>query len=101
RGGSGGAGGEGGDGGDGGDAQGGGLFVDSVSTIAIYGGAVTGNAAIGGPGGIGGLGGDPGNDGQGIGGEIYLGGDSSTRKHSRIADNDASTSRDSLFGILS
>ena len=96
----GGAGGAGADGGDGGAADGGGIYVDPSSTVALDAVVVTGNQADGGAGGVADPGGTDGNAGAGIGGGIYLAGSGSTEKSSRISGNTASTSNDDVCGQL-
>ena len=88
----GGAGGSGGARGDGGDGQGGGLFVDPDSTVALADDAIIGNLADGGSGAT---------NGTGLGGGVYLSSTGSTRKNTAIAGNAAATGNNDLYGTFS
>jgi len=95
----GGAGGSGVIGGDGGDGQGGGLFVDVAATVALTGGSITNNQAIGGAYGWGTT--TNGTDGEGQGGGVFLTVAGSTRSGTIISGNSASTSGNNIFGTFS
>ena len=78
----------------GGDGQGGGIFNAANSTLTLRGTRVTGNRADGGAGLT---------AGRGVGGGLYIAPEGTLYADllSQIFANDASTSDDDVFGILS
>jgi hypothetical protein len=83
-------------GGSGGD--GGGIYVDASSAVALDAIIRSGNQSDGGAGGLAGPGGTAGDDGAGIGGGAYPAGPDSTEQGTRILGNTASTSNNDLYG---